>query len=319
MTTVLVVATGWDAQDWADRIAALLPGHRVLSAERDGSYSGPASDLTEVRYLLAWRPPQPLLDSLPNLAAIFSLGAGVDHLMSLRLPDVPVARIVDPDLTSRMAEYVVWQVLHHHRLGPAYVRQQKAHIWRELDQPAAAEITVGILGFGHLGERAAAALAPLGFRLRGWTRTARTHSVELFHGADGLQPFLAGTDILVSLLPLTPETRGLVDRRVLGALRRTGPLGGAIYINAGRGGTQVEADIVAALADGTLAGASIDVVSSEPLAPDSPLWDFDNVVVTPHAAASSEAHALAAQIAAQIAAHERGETLVNLVERRRGY
>jgi glyoxylate/hydroxypyruvate reductase A len=141
----------------------------------------------------------------------------------------------------------------------------------------------------------------------------------MFVGPGGLDAFLAGTDILVSLLPLTPETRGLVDRGLLGKLRRNGPLGGPIFINAGRGGTHVEADLAEALKDGTLAGASLDVFEAEPLPPDSPLWELDNLVITPHVAAVSEPAALARQIARQIRAFERGEPLRNRVDPERGY
>jgi glyoxylate/hydroxypyruvate reductase A len=143
--------------------------------------------------------------------------------------------------------------------------------------------------------------------------------VESFCGPGGLGAFLARTDILVALLPLTPETAGLIDLKLLRKLRRDGPLGGPILINAGRGGSQVEADIVTALKDGTLAGASLDVFQTEPLPADSPLWDLDNVVITPHVAAVSDPAALAGQIAGQIQAFERGEPLKNRVDPQRGY
>ena len=142
---------------------------------------------------------------------------------------------------------------------------------------------------------------------------------RMFHGRDGLAPFLAGTDILVVLLPLTPDTRGIVDKALLQRLRRDGPLGGPILINAGRGGTHVEADVIEALRDGTLRAASLDVFEQEPLAADSPLWGMQNVFITPHAAAYSNADALTDQVAEQIEAFERGEPLKNLVSRELGY
>src|SRR5690606_27866780 len=149
----------------------------------------------------------------PNLAAIFSLGAGVDHLMSdPALPDVPIVRIVDPDLTTRMTEYVVLHVLLHHRRFKLYDGQQRAGIWRENSDPVASDVRVGIMGLGVLGEAAAAALRPLGFQLNGWSRTPKTvPGVTCFAGGAGLAPFLARTDILVSLLPLTEETRGILN------------------------------------------------------------------------------------------------------------
>jgi glyoxylate/hydroxypyruvate reductase A len=299
----------------------LLPERAVLCTRPDGLYPGPDDDLAAVRYVLAWKPRHATLDRLPALRAIFSLGAGVDHILELqRLPDVPVVRIVDPDLTGRMTEYVVWQVLHHLRRGPGYRRRQKEHVWEAAEQPAARDIAVGIMGLGVMGLAAADVLLRLGFKVRGWTRTRKeAPGVEVFAGPGGLDRFLAGTDILVSLLPLTAETRGLVDGELLGQLSRAGPLGGPVFINAGRGGTHVEADLLKTLKDGTLAGASLDVFENEPLAADSPLWDLDNLVITPHVAGVSDPLALGRQIAEQIRAFERGEPLRNRVDPERGY
>ena len=322
MKPALLVATkGWDVERWAARMRPLLPEHPILSTARSGVYGGPDEDLAEVQYILAWKPLQATIERLPALRVIFSLGAGVDHIFALpRLPDVPVVRIVDRDLTARMTEYVTWQALHHLRRGSAYAAQQREHVWRDLEQPAAHQVIVGIMGLGAMGSAAAEALLRLGFRVRGWTRSPREASgVEVFHGADQLDAFLAGTDILVSLLPLTPETRGLIGAAVLRKLRRSGPLGGPVFINAGRGGSHVEADILAALRDGTLAGASLDVFEQEPLPADSPLWDCANVAITPHVASVSDPDALTGQIAAQIEAFERGEPLRNRVSRERGY
>jgi glyoxylate/hydroxypyruvate reductase A len=318
---LLVATTGWSAERWAERIRPLLPEHAILVTGRDGLYAGPDADLTSVGYVLAWKPPQETLERLPALRAIFSLGAGVDHILSLhRLPDVPVARIVDADLTGRMVEYVAWQALDHLRRGPAYRRRQAEHRWDDAEQPAARDVTVGIMGLGVMGKAAVDILLRLGFRVRGWTRSPReVKDLETFSGAAGLDRFLAGTDILVSLLPLTPDTTGLVDRSLLRKLKREGPLGGPVFINAGRGGTQVERDLAEALADGTLAGASLDVFAEEPLSADSPLWGLPNVTITPHVAAVSNPPALARQIAEQIMAFERGEPLNHLIDRTRGY
>jgi glyoxylate/hydroxypyruvate reductase A len=322
MKPALLVATkGWNAEEWRQCFGALLPDRPILVAERDGFYHGPAEDLAQVHYGLVWMPRQELLESLPALKVIFSLGAGVDHVLSLpRLPDVPLVRTVADDLTGRMVEYVVWQVLHHLRRGADYRRLQGAHRWEMLDQPAAHEVSVGIMGLGVMGMASADVLLRLGFTVRGWTRTPKeAPGVEVFAGPEALDAFLAGTDILVSLLPFTPETQGVVDAALLAKLRREGALSGPVFINAGRGGTHVEADVTAALRDGTLSGASLDVFEQEPLPPESPLWDMDNVEITPHVAAVSSAPALAAEIASQILAFERGEPLKNLVDPARGY
>ncbi len=322
MKPALLVATkGWDPESWAERFRALLPGRTILATERGGIYPGPDDRLADVRYILAWKPQQATIDRLPALEVIFSLGAGVDHIFALpRLPDVPVVRIVDDDLTGRMTEYVVWQVLDHLRRGPFYRHRQAERRWKETRNPAAREVTVGLMGVGVMGRAAADVLLKLGFKVRGWTRSpGEAPGVELFSGPEHLDAFLAGTDILVSLLPLTRETRGLVDASLLRKLRASGPLGGPVFVNAGRGGTHVEADIAAALADGTLAGASLDVFGEEPLAAESPLWGHANLTITPHVAAVSDPPALARQIAEQIEAFERGEPLRHRVDRERGY
>src|SRR5688572_9917737 len=238
MKPALLVATkGWDVESWARRIRPLLPDRPILCTDRAGIYHGADEDLAGIHYILAWKPLQETLDRLPSLRVIFSLGAGVDHVFALtRLPDVPIVRIVDPDLTARMTEYVVWQVLHHQRLGPTYAAHQRQHVWRDVDPPAAHQVNVGIMGLGVMGRSAAKMLLRLGFKVRSWTRSPKQMAgVESFQGAEGFDAFLAGTDILVSLLPLTPETRGLIDLPLLRKLRRDGPLGGPILINAGRG------------------------------------------------------------------------------------
>jgi glyoxylate/hydroxypyruvate reductase A len=319
--TILVAVTGWEAGPWVRRFNELAPDRRILETGIDGAFVGNPSDLDEVRYVLAWKPRAELLASLANLQVLFSLGAGVDHILDLTLlPDVPVARIVDPDLTARMSEYVAWQVLHHHRQGFTHAQMQAERHWEELRQPAAGDVTVGIMGLGVLGRDAAEVLCRLGFHLIGWSRTEKTiDQLATYHGKPGLELFLGQSDILVSLLPLTPATAGLINRSLLSRLKRDGPLGGPVLINAGRGGSQVDADIAAALADGTLAGASLDVFEDEPLAPDSPLWGLENLVITPHVAAVSSPKALARNIIDQIKAHESGQPLQNLVDPARGY
>ena len=319
--TILVAVTGWEAGPWVRRLKELAPNRQILETGIDGIFAGNPGDLKDVRYVLAWKPRAELLASLTNLQVLFSLGAGVDHILELpALPDVPIARIVDPDLTARMSEYVTWQVLHHHRQGFAHARLQAKHHWQELRQPAASEVTVGIMGLGVLGRDVAEVLSRLGFRVIGWSRSEKTNDgLAAYHGKTGLDVFLGQSDILVSLLPLTPATTGLINRSLLSRLKRDGPLGGPMLINAGRGGSQVDADIATALADGTLAGASLDVFEDEPLPPDSPLWGLENLVITPHVAAVSSPRALARNIIDQITAFEASKPLQNLVDPARGY
>ncbi|WP_018184795.1 2-hydroxyacid dehydrogenase [Kaistia granuli] len=310
---VLIASGNWAPEPWAVPFAG--------EPERPLAIWPHVPDPAAIHYVLAWRPPAEAFANLPNLKAVFSLGAGVDHVVGNEaLPDVPIVRVVDPDLTTRMTEWVTLQVLLHHRQHLAYARQQATHIWRELRQPVANDVRVGIMGLGELGRDAATVLARLGFQVAGWSRSAKNvPGIETFHGEDGLTAFLGRTDILVALVPLTPETRGILDGSVFDRLASDGALGGPVLINGGRGGLQVEADILAALEDGRLIGASLDVFEPEPLAADSPFWDHPRVVVTPHVAASSEASVLANGIRNQILAFEAGGSLPNLVDVSRGY
>ncbi|MCQ8783504.1 2-hydroxyacid dehydrogenase [Mangrovibrevibacter kandeliae] len=312
--TILFSATGFDPGRWLDILRRVAPERSVIT-ERSGS------DDAAVDYAIVWKQPPRALLGLPGLKAIFSLGAGVDHLLrDPDLPDVPIVRVVAEDLTQRMTEFVVWRVLDHLRQGRVYREQQGKRLWHERSQPAAGAVTVGILGLGELGRDAADKLGALGFRLAGWTRSPRTvGGVETFHGAEGLTRFLALSDIVVVLLPLTAETAGIVDAAFLSKMKSVTPLGGPVLINAGRGGLQVEADILAALDAGTLMEASLDVFATEPLPQDSPLWAHPRVFVTPHAAAVSDPEALLPLMVAQMDAHDRGDPLRHLVDRSAGY
>lgn len=308
---VLLSVTDFNPQRWYE----LLSAERAVTLEPDG-----AAD-PSIEYAVVWKQKPGVLAGLPNLKAIFSVGAGVDHIFADdRLPDVPVVRVVDDNLAQYMKEFIVWRVLDHQRQGRLYREQQAGKVWHEPPQPTAGEVAVGIMGFGQLGRAAAAALLALGFRVNGWTRTKHSmHGVNSFDGDEGLDPFLAATDILVVLLPLTATTRGIIDHALLSRLRKDGPLGGPCLVNAGRGQLQREADIVRALDDGTLKEASLDVFETEPLDPSSPLWTHRQVFVTPHAAATSDPKYLVPPMLEQMAAFDRGEPLRNLVDRKAGY
>jgi glyoxylate/hydroxypyruvate reductase A len=277
-----------------------------------------------IEYALAWQPPKGLLQSLPNLRLIVSVGAGVDALLAdPSLPAVPMVRFVDPDLTGRMTEYIALQVLYHHRRMSEFAELQSRKVWKYLPEPAAHEVRVGLMGLGVLGSSAAAALRVFGYQLRGWSRSPKVlDGVTCYAGEDQLDAFLADTDILAVLLPLTPDTRGLLNRRLLAKLSRRDRderLPGPVLINAGRGGLQVDADILASLEAGELYAASLDVFQAEPLPHSSPLWSHPRIVVTPHNAAESAPLAIARYALRQIAALRRGEPLQNIVDRKRGY
>ena len=308
---ILLAMTGLNPRPWYE----LLSRSREVVTELSGA------DDPSITYAVVWKQRRNLLSKLPNLRAIFSVGAGVDHVLDdPTLPDVPIVRVVAENLTRHMVDYVLWRVLDHHRQGMSYRAQQKRKVWRELPQRPADDISVGVMGLGELGRAAARALLAAGFSVNGWSRTERSmEDVTTFHGEKGLTSFLNATDILVVLLPLTPATTGIVNYKLLKQLRKRNGLDGAVLINAGRGRLQKDADILKALDDGTLKEASLDVFEIEPLPKTSPLWNHPRVFVTPHVAAQSDPAYLAGPMLEQMDAFERGEKLKNLVDREAGY
>jgi len=314
--TLLLHLADFNERRWADGFAAALPGRRVVT--RADSY-----DPDEIEYIFIWKPKLDAFDGLRNLKAVLSLGAGVDALLRHpHLPKgVPVVRFMDEDLTQRMSDYVLAEVTRHHRLGTRFKRDQAAKRWVQLYPAPAWDVNVGVMGLGQLGTDAIKHLKVFGYKLRGWSRTPKAvEGVDVFTGPEQFAAFLNGTDILVNLLPLTPETHGILNYETFARLRRGGLDGeGPVVINAARGGHQKEADIVRALGDGTLAAASLDVFEVEPLPQDSPLWAMDNVYITPHIAAASSERTGVAYFSRVIRDHEKGLPLPNVVDLNRGY
>ncbi len=316
---ILLAVGGDDRAQWLPVFAEHYPQDTV-HWHGDADIGDDA--LAGVAWAVVWAPNAALYGRLPNLRAIFSLGAGVDHILGSgeRPPDVPIVRYAGDDLTNRMSEWVVLQCLLHLRQHRAYEVQKAMCVWRSLDQPSADAVRIGIMGLGVLGQDAARKLSMMGFRVSGWSRTPKTIAgLSTFAGKEQFDAFLARTDILVSLLPHTPETEGLVDGAVLRKLARDGALGGPVYINGGRGKTQKDADVIAALKDGTLAAASLDVFETEPLAKDSPYWDLPNLFITPHAAAWSKRSDVVHYVMRQIARARSGLPFENVVDTGRGY
>jgi glyoxylate/hydroxypyruvate reductase A len=219
-----------------------------------------------------------------------------------------------------MTEYVVLHVLMHHRQELYLRASQREKLWDPRAQWAASAVAVGVMGLGMLGSDAVGVLKRIGFRVAGWSRSARRiEGIECFHGEAQLNAFLARTDILVCLLPLTPDTRQILNREVFSKLSRNGPIGAPVLINAGRGGLQNEADILSCLDDGTLGAASLDVFAHEPLPADSRFWTHPNVVLTPHNAADTDPDEISKYVARQIERFEAGAALENVVDPGRGY
>jgi len=271
----------------------------------------------DIEIALAWKPKPGLLASLKNLKLIVSLGMGVDHLLADdRLPHgVPIVRIMDEGLVGQMSEYAIFWTLWHHRDIAKYAASQRARQWKPEEFVDTLHRPVGVMGLGSIGQDTAVKLAMLGFPTLGWSRTAKTlPGVETFHGRDSLPTFLSRCSILVNVLPLTRETRGLLDKTLFAALPR-----GAFLINMGRGAHVVDDDLLAALDSGHLAGAALDVFDTEPLPTTHVFWFHPQITVWPHAAAQTDLRSAAAVVAANVEAVRRGEPAAHRVDRSRGY
>jgi glyoxylate/hydroxypyruvate reductase A len=305
----------WSPERWKRRFDDVCRDRRVVLLP-DAAFDPP-----EIHNAAVWKPAAGELAAFPNLRVIFNLGAGVDALMAdSSLPKIPLVRVAVGDLTARMTEYVVLHVLMHHRQELYLRASQREKRWAPRFQWPASAISVGIMGLGTLGANAAGALRHLGFRVSGWSRSAKAiDGVECFHGKAQLDAFLQRTDILVCLLPLTPDTRHILNHGLFAKLNRNSPIGAPVLINAGRGGLQNETDILACLDDGTLGAASLDVFANEPLPADSPFWIHPKVVLTPHNAADTDPDAISKYVADQIERFEAGGRLENVVDPARGY
>ena len=305
----------WSPQKWKERFDVVCRD-RAVHLLPEASFNS-----AEIAYAAVWKPAPGELAGFANLRAIFNLGAGVDALMADKtLPAVPLVRVAVTDLTDRMTEYVVLHVLMHHRQEPYLRQSQRDRRWAPRFQWPASAVSVGIMGLGVLGAHAAKTLKGIGFQVAGWSRSEkRIEGIECFAGRQQHEPFLRRTDILVCMLPLTAVTRHILNRDLFSKLRRSGPIGAPVLINAGRGGLQNETDLLACLDDGTLGAASLDVFSEEPLPAASPFWSHPKVVLTPHNAADTDPDEISKYVAQQIARFEAGGALENVVDRARGY
>ena len=308
--TLLLASAGERAESLTRAFAEMAPDIDVRT-------HAPGMDVSQIPYCLVWRAAPGLWPAMKSLKLVFTLGAGAERLLAdPGLPrDVPLVRMVEPELTRGMVEYVLWQSLFHHRKVWELEAAQSCATWRPHAYPAPWDRTIGIMGLGELGSAAAAKLVEFGFKVRGWSRSPKAlPKVESFHGVDQLPAFLAATEILVCLLPLTPETRGILNAALFAQLPR-----GASVINAARGGHLVEADLSAAMASGQIAAATLDVFETEPLPSDHPFWSTERLYITPHNASITDPRSAAWRISNQIAKFEAGEALESVVDRARGY
>jgi glyoxylate/hydroxypyruvate reductase A len=310
MTTILLCSSTHD-------LSRLQAAIRTAAPEFDVRvWPAPGLDPKTIGVAVCWYPPAGVLRGFPELRLISSVAAGVDSILAdPDLPDVPVCRVIDPDLAPGMAEYVAWATLYYHRRFDEAAASARRREWRTPAQCAARETRVGVMGLGVLGLSVATHLLGAGFRVSGWARSPRrVDGLETFAGNESLPEFLGDLDIVVCLLPLTPQTRGILGARTFSMMKR-----GAALINCGRGEHLVVPDLLAALNDGQLRGAVLDVFAPEPLVTDDPLWRDERIVVTPHMASSARVEVIAGQVVGNARRVLTGQEPVNAIDRALGY
>jgi glyoxylate/hydroxypyruvate reductase A len=302
-----VCCTDTKIPPWLEGLRAALPGAEVAEW-RPGA---PQAD-----HAVVWAPPQQFLDEQPGLKGIFNIGAGVDALMKLRLPPgAQVVRLDDAGMSVQMAEFVCHYVIRQFRELDGYEADTADGKWSFRKPRSRTDFSVGVMGLGVLGQRVAQALAAFEFPVRGWSRSGKELAgVECFAGEAQFDAFLAGTRVLVNLLPLTSDTENILDRRALSRLQP-----GGFLINVARGAHLVDEDLLALLDSGHLAGAVLDVFREEPLPAGHPFWQHPKVVVTPHTSARTLRDESIAQIARKIRALEEGRPIAGVVDRHKGY
>jgi glyoxylate/hydroxypyruvate reductase A len=307
MTRILFSATHSKPEPWIAALKQALPGAEV----QEWQPGAPPAD-----YAVVWAPPQQLFDEQPGLNAVFNLGAGVDALLQLQLPrDAVLVRLDDAGMSVQMAEFVCHAVIRHFRELDLYEQEAAQGRWGFRKPRRREDFPVGIMGLGVLGARVAQAVAQFEFPVTGWSRTPREiPGVRSFSGAQHFDAFLQATRILVCLLPLTPDTEGIMNRRTLSLLQP-----GGYVVNVARGAHLVEQDLVDLIDSGHLAGAALDVFRTEPLPADHPFWRHPKITVTPHTSARTLREETIAQIAGKIQALARGEPIAGVVDRERGY
>ncbi|MES9967475.1 MAG: glyoxylate/hydroxypyruvate reductase A [Sedimenticola sp.] len=295
---------------WLESLKTAMPGERIVTRHQAG-------DISDIEIAIVANPPKGVLARLPGLKWVQSLWAGVDMLLADETypRELPLVRLIDPMLSRSMAEAVATHVLALHRRLPLYAEQQRDGVWLQHDMPMASERCVGVMGLGALGRAAVEMLLAVGFRVIGWSRSAKqVEGVETFSGSDGMGAFLRQSEILVNLLPLTDETRGILDRALFRQLPR-----GAQLINLARGAHLVEDDLLDALEDGTIGHAVLDVFAAEPLPSGHPFWVNSRITLSPHVAALTNRASASKIVAENVRGYRINGTFPTLVDPDKGY
>ena len=306
---ILFYANGGKPEPWLQALHEALPRARIRLWQ--------PGDHDPADYAVVWKPPLEMLRGRTDLKAIFNLGAGVDALLQYgdALPPVPIVRLDDAGMARQMAEYVTYAVLRYFRRFDLFELQERRGEWKFMKPYSRDDFTIGILGLGVLGQQVARSLAQFDFPLVGWSRTPKDlPGITCFAGEDGFKPFLRAAKVLACVLPLTPQTAGILNRASLSQLAE-----GSFVINAARGALVNEADLLELVRFGHIAGATLDVFVQEPLPGDHPFWREPHITITPHVAALTLRAASIRQISRKIDALERSEPIGGVVDRVRGY
>ena len=309
MITIAFYSAGGNWDDWEQRLTPHMSSIRFVDLMSD--------EAMQADVALVWAPPSGRLAALPHLRGIIMQGQGVDHMMAdASVPrNIPLVRLVDPDMSAALSHWTILAALDFWRDGPYYRARQREKIWAPKPQRPAQGGIVGVMGVGAIGSVVATRFAGLGFRVKGWARTRRQlDQVTVYAGMKELDNFLQDVQILVSVLPLTPKTRGIMNADLLAKLAP-----GACVINAGRGSQIVDDDLLTALESGQIEAAVLDVFETEPLPSSHPFWSHDQIIVWPHVAAQTNPETAAQQVATAIDAIMAGKTPANQVDWRRGY
>ncbi len=295
---------------WIDALKEADPEIEVITHDQ-------IKDKHKVLFALAWNHPKGIFREYPNLKCISSMGAGVDHIMTD--PDIPeqtkIVRIVDPLLSQDLAEFSLAVVMNHMRGLTSYRLRKEQSIWKISRYKRIADVKVGVMGTGVIGNHVAAFLQSCGFTVSGWGRSPGSPGTyKRYHGADQLKDFLGEINVLICLLPLTPQTRGILNHETLAMLPQ-----GAFVVNLGRGGHVVDQDLISLIDSGHLSGASLDVFEKEPLPVGHPFWAHPSIEITPHMASLTAPESVAPQIVENYRRAITGQELLNQVKRELGY
>lgn len=305
---IMINNHGFDNTPWIEALTELLPEADIHNYPEVGNRH-------DIEYAVIWDHPHGDLITYPNLKAILLLSAGVDFIKGDELPDVPVIRLIDESVAKDMALHTLHWIIHFHRDYYRYRKNQSQRIWERYDYAPASELRIGILGLGEIGSRIARQLTQVGFPVSSWVRSERQQpGLKLFTGEQSQQAFFAQTDILLNLLPLTPQTQSFINAERLAMLPR-----GAFIINIGRGAVIDDEALKQALESGQIEAAALDVFSEEPLPDDSWMWSHPNVFVTPHVSGNTYARSGATKVAANIRRIQNGDSPFPIYDPQRGY